>query len=126
MGSPLTFGQYLRKLRLTAGFGLRAFARTAGIKPSNLCRLETGRMAPPASADVIVRLTEALGLKPESPEFIRLNDLAAQARPGSVPPDVVDYAGSQPGVPLLLRTAKGKQLNEPELRRLAAYIQERF
>lgn len=121
-----TFGKVLRKLRLEAGFGLRAFAATVGMKPSNLCRLESGRLAPPTEADRIARIAAALGLEPGSPEFVKLNDLAAEARPGTAAPDVVDYAASQRGVPLLLRTAKGKQLNEEEFRRLAAYIEEHF
>jgi len=120
------FGEYLRKLRLEAGFGLRAFAETVGMKPSNLSRLETGRIAPPKSAERIAQITEALGLGEDSPEFKQLNDLASEARPGTLPPDVEDYAARKPGVPLLLRTAKGKQLDEAEFRRLAEYIEEHF
>lgn len=120
------FGQYLRARRLEAGFGLRAFAETVGMKPSNLSRLETGRMAPPTSAERIRKMAEALSLKPDSREFRQLNDLAAEARPGTVAPDVADYAGRQPGVPLLLRTAEGRQLDEEEFRRLAEYIEQHF
>jgi hypothetical protein len=83
-------------------------------------------MAPPTSAERLTQIAEALDLGEESPEFRKLNDLAASARPGTVPPDVEDYAARQPGVPLLLRTAKGKQLDEAEFRRLAEYIREHF
>ena len=120
------FGKYLRRLRLQAGFGLRAFAEAVGMKPSNLCRLETGRMAPPTSAERIGRIADALGLERDSPEFREINDLAAAARPGTVAPDVADFAAHQPGVPLLLRTAKGKQLDEEGFRRLAEYIEKHF
>lgn len=120
------FGEYLRRLRVEAGFGLRAFAETVGMKPSNLSRLETGRLAPPTSGERIAQIAEALGLREDSLEFKELNNLASEARPGTVPPDVKDYAARQPGVPLLLRTAKGKQLDEEEFRRLAEYIEEHF
>jgi len=126
MSVQVQFGPYLRKLRLEAGFGLRAFAETVGMKPSNLSRLETGRIAPPTSAERIAQIAEALGLEEDSAEFKQLNDLASQARPGTLPPDVEDYAARKPGVPLLLRTAKGKQLDEAEFRRLAEYIEEHF
>ncbi|KPJ72930.1 MAG: hypothetical protein AMS14_06915 [Planctomycetes bacterium DG_20] len=126
MDTRATFGHYLRKLRLEAGFGLRAFAEMVGMKPSNLSRLETGRMAPPTSADRMATIAQALGLEENSPQFKDLNDLAAKARPGTVAPDVADYAAHQPGVPLLLRTAKGKQLDEEGFRRLAEYIEEHF
>jgi transcriptional regulator with XRE-family HTH domain len=126
MAGQRQFGKYLRELRLNAGFGLRAFAETVGLKPSNLSRIETGRMAPPTSGERIAEIAQSLGLEEDSAEFKKLNDLAAQARPGTVPPDVEDYAAQQPGVPLLLRTAKGKQLDEAEFRRLAEYIEKHF
>jgi transcriptional regulator with XRE-family HTH domain len=125
-GATGDFGKFLRKLRLEAGFGLRAFAEATGMKPSNLSRLETGRLRPPASAEPLARIAAALGLDEASPEFRKLNDLAAQAKPGRVAPDVQDYAAQQPGVPLLLRTAKGKQLDEGQFRRLAEYIEKHF
>lgn len=126
MATRQPFGKYLRKLRLDAGFGLRVFAETIGMKPSNLCRIETGRIGPPTSPDRIAQIAQALGLEAGSEEYKKLNDLAAEARPGTVPPDVKEYAARQPGVPLLLRTAKGKQLDEAEFRRLAEYIEEHF
>lgn len=125
-GEPGDFGRFLRKLRLEAGFGLRAFAQEIGMKPSNLSRLETGRLRPPASAEPLARIAAALGLDEASPEFRELNDLAAKAKPGRVAPDVQDYAAQQPGVPLLLRTAKGKQLDEEQFRRLAEYVEKHF
>jgi transcriptional regulator with XRE-family HTH domain len=121
-----TFGEYLRKLRLDAGFGLRAFAEAVGMKPSNLSRLETGRLPPPTSAERIRQMAEVLGLKSGSAQFTTLNDLAAEARPGAVPPDIVEYAAKQPGVPLLLRTARGKRLSEQQFKQLARFIQEKF
>jgi transcriptional regulator with XRE-family HTH domain len=121
-----TFGKLLRKLRLEAGFGLRVFAEAIGMKPSNLSRLETERLPPPNSAERIAQIAEALGLNEASAEFRELNDLAAEAKPGRVAPDVQDYAAQQPGVPLLLRTAKGKQLDEEQFRRLAEYIERNF
>lgn len=125
-GATGDFGKLLRRLRLEAGFGLRAFAEAIGMKPSNLSRLETGRLRPPASAEPLARIAAALGFDEASPEFRELNDLAAEAKPGRVAPDVQAYAAQQPGVPLLLRTAKGKQLDEEQFRRLAEYIEKHF
>ena len=120
------FGSYLRRLRLEAGFGLRPFAEAIGMKPSNLSSIETGRLPAPASAERIAEIAAALGLEQTSAEFRKLNDLAAEAKPGRVAPDVQDYAARQAGVPLLLRTAKGKHLDEQQFRRLAEYIEKHF
>jgi len=119
----LTFGQYIRSLRLRAGLGLRRFAEMIPMKPSNLCRTEAGRIPPPRDAHVIRRIAEALGIKETSPEYVQLNDLASKARPGTIAPDVSEYVASQPGVPLLLRTARGKHLDAEQLRQLVEYIE---
>ncbi len=119
-----SFGEYLRKLRLDAGFGLRVFAELIDMKPSNLSRLERGKISPPQSVERIDQIADALGLERGSAEYEKLNDLAVRERSGTPPPDVADYAAHQAGVPLLLRTAKGKRLDESEFRRLAEYIQK--
>jgi transcriptional regulator with XRE-family HTH domain len=118
----LTFGPYLRKLRLKAGFGLRRFADRIQMKPSNLCRIEAGRIPPPKDPKAIHKITEALGLEADSSEYVTLNDLASRARPGTIAPDLAEYVTTQSGVPLLLRTARGKHLDAEKLRQLAEYI----
>ena len=118
----VSFGAYLRRLRLEAGFGLRTFADLSGMQPSNLSRIESGRLAPPQDAAIIRRLAKALGLGEDSAEYVELNNLASQARPGTMPPDLAEYAGTKRGIPLLLRTVKGKNLDEAEFRKLAEYI----
>ena len=120
--SDMAFGSYLRQLRLRAGFGLRRFADRVPMKPSNLCRLEAGRVPPPKDANRLRKITQALGLDAESPECITLNDLASKARPGTIAPDLGEYVATQPGVPLLLRTVRGKRLGARRLQQLAAYI----
>lgn len=110
MRKKLTFGEYLRACRLKAGFGLRTFAEAAGMKPSNLCAIEYGRLAPPQSADVLTQIADALGLPPGSRGRQRLFDLAVAHKPGALPPDVAAFAGRTPGVPVLLRTIANKRL----------------
>jgi transcriptional regulator with XRE-family HTH domain len=117
------FGQYLRSLRLHAGFGLRRFADKITMKPSNLCRIEAGRIPPPRDIRIMRRIAVALELREDSAEYVRLNDLASQARPGTIAPDVAEYVAGQPAVPILLRMAKGKRLDAEQLRQLAAYIE---
>jgi transcriptional regulator with XRE-family HTH domain len=119
----VTFGQYLRSLRLRAGFGLRRFADKIKMKPSNLCRMEAGRISPPRDIGIIRRIAVALGLGEDSAEYLKLNDLASRAKPGTIAPDVVEYVAGHSAVPILLRTARGKHLDAEQLRKLAEYIE---
>lgn len=122
MGRRMTFGEYLRACRLKAGFGLRTFAEAAELKPSNLCAIEYGRQPPPQKEAVLARIADALGLPQGSRERRRLFDLAAQHRPGALPPDVAAFAGRTPGIPVLLRTIENKRLTHQDLERLTEYV----
>ncbi len=122
MRKKQTFGNYLRTCRLKAGFGLRTFAETAGMKPSNLCAIEYGRIAPPQGAAALAQIADALGLPKGAQERERLFDLAAKRRPGTLPPDVAAFAGRTPGVPVLLRSIENKRLTRQDLERLTDYV----
>jgi transcriptional regulator with XRE-family HTH domain len=122
MPRKLTFGAFLRACRLKAGLGLRAFAESAGLKPSNLSAIEYGRQSPPQSHAVLGRIADALGLPPGSPPRQRLFELAVAHKPGTLPPDVASFAGQTPGVPVLLRTIANKRLTQEDLEILTKYV----
>ena len=114
-----TFGTYLRKLRLTKGFGLRSFAKQAGLLPSNLSAMESGRANPPRHPDVLKRIAKGLGLSEEKPEWAKLFDLAT--KPGQVPADVQEYFSeidAMDELPLMARTIKNQKLSKPQIQRL--------
>jgi HTH-type transcriptional regulator, competence development regulator len=54
------FGVHLRKLRVQRGMGLRKLAKTMGISPTYLSRIERGEVPPPAERQVIA-LANILG-----------------------------------------------------------------
>jgi transcriptional regulator with XRE-family HTH domain len=122
MGRKQTFGEYLRTCRLKAGFGLRTFAEAAGMKPSNLCAIEYGRVPPPQAAGTLAQIADALGLPQGSRERRRLFDLATAHKPGTLPPDVAAFAGRTSGIPVLLRTIENKRLSREDLERLTEYV----
>jgi len=126
VGKKQTFGEYLRACRLKAGFGLRTFAEAAGMKPSNLCAIEYGRLAPPQGADALNQIADALGLPPGSRERQRLFDLAVTHKPGVLPPDVAAFAGQTRGIPVLLRTISNKRLKPRDIERLTKYVDSQF
>jgi len=127
MPSPrAAFGPYLRELRLKAGFGLRKFAQAAGFQASNLSNLERGKLAPPRDPERLAEMADALGLVAGSPEHKRFYDLAARAQKAPLPADVQPYARSRQLVPVLLRTARDKNLSNEELQELIEHINEHY
>lgn len=121
-----TFGGYVRRLRLEAGYGLRRFATQAGFQPSNLSNIERGKLPPPKDPERLEQLADALGLAEESPERREFFDLAATAHDAPVPADVQQFARRHTAIPVLLRAVESKKLTDDEIRRLAEHIERHF
>jgi transcriptional regulator with XRE-family HTH domain len=115
-----TFGQYLKHLRLEAGYGLRRFAALIEIKASNLCDIEHDRRAIPSV--YLESAAEALGLAKGTPEWDKFFDLARKA--DSLPLDVQNVV-RRDFVPALLRTIDNAQLSDDDIKRLIDEIQGR-
>ena len=121
-----TFGSFLKKCRLSAGYGLRAFALAIGMAPSNLSNIEHGRANPPQDPAALNNIADTLNLEQSSKEREKLFNLAVAHKPGTLPADVSEFAGRTAGIPILLRTVEKKRMTETELEELAEYIAKRF
>ena len=120
-----SFGEYLKKLRLEKGIGLRKFAKLTGILPSNLCHLESKRHNPPTAKDWLIKAAKVLGLEEGSEEWDRFFDLAA--KPGEIPVDVKEYFRERDIVeelPVMARTIKNKKLSREEIEKLIEDIKK--
>lgn len=124
--AEIGFGEFLRVLRLRAGYGLRAFAEVVGMQPSNLSNIEHGRAAPPQDPDTLARIAGELGVERGTEEWAQLHDLAVQHKERALPPDVAAFAAEVPGIPALLRTLDDRRLSQVELRQLAQYVENRY
>jgi transcriptional regulator with XRE-family HTH domain len=120
------FGQFLRRLRLEKGHGLRVFAEKVAMQPSNLSNIELGRLKPPQDPETLAKIAEALGLEPNSGEWNGLHELAVAHKEGALAPDLAAYAGKTPGIPVLLRTIADRRLVAEELEELRDYIESRY
>ncbi len=122
----LTFGEYLRRFRLKANYGLRSFATAIEMQPSNLCNIEYGRIAAPQDEETLKLIATTLGLEHGSKEWNTLFDLAVKHKEGALPADVARYGGKTPGIPVLLRTIENKKLSRKELQELADYVNRHY
>lgn len=121
----MSFGEYLKKLRLEARIGLREFAGLIDMKPSNLSNIERGKVAPPAGKKTLDVICDTLGLANVDKRRDVIFDLAAKDGK-RIPADVAESVKNFKGIPVLVRTIANRQLSEKKLRELTEYIQENY
>lgn len=98
-----TFGELFKARRAALGLSLRAFCSKHGIDPSNLSKLERGRLPPPQGAK-LREYAVCLGLREGSDDWYQFHDLAA-AGAGIVPEDLRGEALAAK-LPVLFRTLR--------------------
>jgi PTS system nitrogen regulatory IIA component len=109
------FGSVLRLLRVSAGVNLRDLARTIGVSPAYLSRVEHGYDSAPTH-ERLATIANALHLVPEV-----LTDLAQR-----LDPSVTAYLEATPAVLALLREMAEHKLGTLEVGRVRAFVQNEF
>jgi len=99
------FGERIRRLRQGQKLGLRSFAKTIGISPTYLSRIETNEEKSPPAEKVIRAIAKELG-----DDFDELMGMA-----GRIASDVEKVITKDSGMPAFLRTAKEKNLSSEKL-----------
>lgn len=109
------FGEYFAEMRRQRlGVSLREFCTENGFDAGNMSRLERGRMAVPASREILERYARALGLKDNTDEWIQFFDLAAAER-GEIPPDLLSDEEVVKKLPVLFRTLRGNRVTQEQM-----------
>jgi HTH-type transcriptional regulator, competence development regulator len=110
-GGREKFGTFIRREREAKEIGLRAMARTIGVSPTYLSKVERDEFLPPAE-DKVKKIAEILDL--DADELLALADRVSS--------DLSDIIKQQPReMAALLRTTKG--LTADDLVRLARKVQ---
>ena len=123
MGEKVSFGEFLRELRIKAGFGLRVFAKKIDMQPSNLSILENGRTHPPRDKTIQLKIANALGLKKKSKEWGKFFDLAVEDI-DRIPADIVSDNNLRDYLPVMMRTVAESRLSAKEIKELIKRIKE--
>lgn len=115
------FNETVKSLRLQKRLTLRDFCATVGLDPSNWSKVERGINPPPGDIGLLERLAGFFGLT--GAEKLAFIDAAALQR-REIPADVADNAILQKALPAFFRAARGHELSEQELDRLAEDIKK--
>ncbi|MBI4615517.1 MAG: transcriptional regulator [Planctomycetes bacterium] len=97
------FGRYFKERRAALGLSLRAFCLRFGLDPSNISKMERGRLPPP-QGEKLREYAGCLGLREGSDEWYQFFDLAAAER-GIIPDDLRDEELAAK-LPVLFRTLR--------------------
>ena len=111
----ITFGSYIRELRIKNDIGQRELAQKIGIAASYLNDIEKNKRAAP-KVTVIKKISLIL-----KAELDLLNDLAGNSKK-SLAPDIIDYIEKNPNVVSLIRTAKNNNLGTDDINQLELSI----
>lgn len=91
--------------------------------PGNASRVERGQVPPPESPEILDRIAAALQLAAGTPEYERLNDLAAAAK-GRLPADLLSDSEVAERLPILFRTLRSKPLSKEQFDKLIESIRK--
>lgn len=118
---PSDFGPQLREWRLSAGYGLRRFAKLIGELPSNLSGIETGQRNPWRSMEKLRTVADALAFKEGSAEWDRF--FLTARKEDSLPAEIDQLLDRELNV-ALLRTVEEKNFSDDELREIVEWVRK--
>ncbi len=117
----ITFGEFIKNLRIERRMTLREFCRAAKLDPSNWSKIERGFAPPPKSKVVLQGIAEVLNIEEGSEEYITLFDLAAI---GHIPTDLLSDEQVLDKLPVFFRTIRGEKPSRKELEELIRIMRE--
>jgi len=116
----ITFGHYIKNLRIDRRITLRDFCRKAGIDPSNWSRIERGILPPPKSKTNLESIRESLDLEVNSDEYTTLKELAVI---GHVPTELLNNQKVVDKLPVFFRTLRGEKPTREEMENLIKILE---
>jgi transcriptional regulator with XRE-family HTH domain len=107
----LSFGEYVKSMRVKQRITLREFCRLLNVDPSNWSKIERGILTPPKSKNVLIEIAKILNLKEKSEEWYKLIDLAAISH---IPVELLESKSIVEKLPIFFRTLRGQKLTRKD------------
>jgi len=120
---PVTFGEFFRSKRVSAGLTLRRFCELYHFDPANVSRWERNLLPPPKADESLRNIAHALNLEEGMEDWQLFFDLAA-ATQGVLPSDLRGREDMVRRMPLIFRTLRGEALTDEKLRELYNTIKD--
>ncbi len=117
----MSFGEYVRDLRIKNRMTLREFCRINNLDSSNWSKVERGILSPPKSKTVLEMIARSLQEEEGSEEWNTLFDLAAI---GHIPRQILTDEMIIDKLPVFFRTVRGEKPTKKELDELLKLIKE--
>lgn len=117
----VTFGEFIKQVRLQNKITLREFCRRAAIDPSNWSKIERGMLPPPKSKTLLEEIAKILKIQKNSEEWYTLMDLAAITH---IPRELLSDQSIVEKLPVFFRTLRGQKPTDEELENLIKLIKE--
>jgi transcriptional regulator with XRE-family HTH domain len=121
----MSFGEYLKKLRLERMLTLRTFCTEVGVEPGNYSKMERGLLPAPKGEAKLEPYRRALSLADDSPEWRELVRLSSLSR-GEIPHRVLSDKELVGKLPALFRSLEGEAVDEEVLDELVAAIRREY
>jgi transcriptional regulator with XRE-family HTH domain len=115
------FGIFFKEKRRKLGLTLREFCRINGFDAGNISKLERGLLSPPQSREKRLQYAKALEITERSDDWLQFCDLATTSA-GKIPPDIISNKELMNALPVLFRTARRRNLNEEDLKKLVEVV----
>lgn len=84
----MNFGDFFITKRKSQKLTLRKFCESKGYDPGYISRLENSIIAAPKDSEKLKALATALGIKPDTQDWVNFFDLASTSQ-GAIPKDIV-------------------------------------
>ena len=110
----MSFGRFVKELRIAREMTLRQFCKENGHDPSNWSKIERDINPPPRDDTVIEEWARQLGLGDGTEAWQRFMDEAAVARK-QIPQDLLKDEKILEKLPVFFRTIRGTEMNDASI-----------
>ena len=117
----VTFGEFVKDLRMKNNLTLREFCRITNLDPSNWSKIERGIFPPPKSKKVLQEIAKTLNLNESSDDRDALFDLAAISH---IPSELISSQEVVDKLPIFFRTLRGEKPTREELEELIEILKK--